>query len=225
MLTFGAFTAFSALVLYATHVTRPSTGCQAATVTLTFPDSESTSNPNIATVTFYDVIPTLAPTALHLSEAISHSEGVIGFDSDGKTIYHEVGVLTKEVFYNDFTTITSAVDPLPSTYTVTFAEGDEGFARTYPLTEELSTTTVTDIVAESCAFQGTTWGVCGRIIVNDRTTVVTSFTGPMAPAYTAAFILPASNSATTRWGSSGTMAGILTVSSVLLTCLVEIPVF
>ncbi|KAJ3571860.1 hypothetical protein NP233_g3473 [Leucocoprinus birnbaumii] len=202
-----------------------STGSQAATATLTPPNSESA--PGIATtVTFYAVVPTQPPTAFHISEAISRLEGVIaGFDSNGRTVYHEVDVLTEVVRYNDFTTITSAVDALPWTYTVTFAQDDKGWARTYPVTVEFPTTTVTDTVAVSCAFQGTTWGVCGRITANDRTTVATSGSGPMVPAYTAAFILPASNSATTRRSSSGIMTRILTGLGVLLMCLVEIHVF
>ncbi|KAF5363309.1 hypothetical protein D9756_000206 [Leucocoprinus leucothites] len=155
-----------------------------------------------ATVTLYNVAPPTPtpsrapnPSLFSPSADISWSASPVSTRDDGKTVYDEVIVISKEVWINSFTTET--VSSLPPTTTRTLVEDASGLQESYtdgPSFDPLA-------FAETCSFQGTTAGGCVYSVVigtgDIGRTMVTSFTGVPTPVFT----ITVNSGADPRWNS------------------------
>ncbi|KAJ3571868.1 hypothetical protein NP233_g3468 [Leucocoprinus birnbaumii] len=168
-----------------------------------------------ATITLYNVIPTSSPTTTQSgpgtpSFELSYSASPVSTRDDGKTVYQEVLVITKDVIPlgSSTTTLTSG---LPQTLTRTLVEDSNGFEQTITA----GPSGVPFVVVPSCSFQGTTRGVCvynNAVGPSDhRTTTASTFTGTLTPVFT----ITQSSGASYRWDAGGAAVG--SAFSLLLT--------
>ncbi|KAJ3564197.1 hypothetical protein NP233_g8449 [Leucocoprinus birnbaumii] len=141
-----------------------------------------------ATITLYNIPPpsptgTLNPNLLSISADILWSVSPVSTRSDGKTVYDEVMVITKDVWYNPSTT-TTVTSGIPSTTTHTVVEDANGLEESFTQGPSFDAAAI----AQSCSFQGTTAGGCMYSNVlgteNIARTEFTSFTGVPTPVYT-----------------------------------------
>ncbi|KAF5346097.1 hypothetical protein D9756_010810 [Leucocoprinus leucothites] len=140
-----------------------------------------------ATVTLYAIglPPASTPNTplFSISQGVSYTISPVSVESNGKTVYEEVVVLT-EVVGAEPTTTWTITSGLPVTTTQTFIEDANGLLQTVEIGRPSDIPAV--VMVFSCSFDGTTAGACVRsaAIGPESRASVTSWTGVPTPVYT-----------------------------------------
>ncbi|KAF5345791.1 hypothetical protein D9756_010869 [Leucocoprinus leucothites] len=166
-------------------------------------------------VTLYGVAPTtteaLDPSRFAIiSQGVSITISPVSTREDGRTVYEEAVVYTKEVVGNSFSQTTLTSD-FPQTGTYTFVAGATDLVETFSLQKG------PEVFVHSCSFEGT-GGVCvfGDVVGSGTgaRTSVTSVTGVPTPFYT----ITRSSAAQSRWHTQSLLlSGAMVLAGSLIT--------